>query len=186
MSYLQLADNGSNILDSYVHVPGHLTTSGTTQYVREDFFDDLPEYQYQVVMNELEPFQLSDEGILLQDKASRQKRREDRRALKSRGKEAKIKKREARAEYKTKQAEGEEGFEKGKGFKAVLDTVGGIFGGGQTRVQGGLEIENGDFGYNLKTTTDTGQWIKGIPNWAVIGGGALVLVGGFLLLRKKK
>ena len=148
-------------------------------------------------MGVLDSEQLS-EGIYLQDKAARQARRAERqkrkagkRAMKDRRVEARTAKKEAKALYKGKQAAGEVGFEKGKGLKAVMDTVGNVagslIGGGQKQLtyDVGFDQESG-LTYEAGLRGDTAQWIRGVPNWAVMVGG-VALIGGtiFLVTRKK-
>ena len=197
MSYLQLADNGPSIdpASVYVRVPAPLSNTGETQYIREDFFDDLDNPTYNFVMGALDDYQLSEnhgDHIFLQDKAERQARRKARKDRKARRTEARTSKRESEAIYKSKQAAGEAGYEKGKGLKAVMDTVGNIFGGegditkaGQSQLTYDIDWEAGKgITASADATGDTAQWIRGIPNWAVIGGGVL-LVGGTIFLITK-
>jgi len=198
MSHLQLAEGGS-ITDNYVRIPAHYSNTSETQYIREDFFDDLPDSTYNMVMDAIESDQLS-EGIYLQDKAARQARRaartlrkEEKRAQKGRRREAKTQKKEAGALYKSKQAAGEAGYEKGKGLKAVMDTVGNvagsIFGSGQGQKQltydVGFDQESG-LTYEAGLRGDTAQWIRGVPNWAVMVGGVALIGGTIYLVTKKK
>ena len=197
MSYLQLADNG-NPADKYLLIPAEI--SGTeTKFVREDLFDDLPEAKYQHLLNTLEPYQLS-EGDYLQDKASRQARREarklrkgDRQAQKDRRREAKTLRKEARTLYKQKQAEGVEGFQRSGVLSNVMDTIGGvasnIFGGAgdlDYDVVGGIDYSGGQFTTDGNLQVRSKTWIKGVPNWVVIAGGGALTLGTIYLLTKKK
>tara|TARA_R110000824_G_C15137086_1_gene669625 strand:+ start:741 stop:1325 length:585 start_codon:yes stop_codon:yes gene_type:complete len=193
MSHLQLAE-GASMTDSYIRIPAQFANTGETQYIREDFFDTLPDSTFGLVMGALDNEQLS-EGIYLQDKAAREARRAarkskkaDKQAQKARRREAGTKKREAAADYKEKQSSGVEGYEKGKGLKAVMDTVGNIFGGGgQKQLTYDIDYDQDTgFDYSAGLTGDTAQWIKGIPNWAVIAGGLAVVGGTIFLITKKK
>ena len=196
MSYLQLADNG-NPAEKYLLIPGEI--SGTeTKFVREDVFDDLPDYKYQHLLNTLEPYQLSEDN--LQDKASRQARRDARKlrkgekqAQKSRRREAKTSRKEAKTLYKQKQAEGVEGFERSGVLSNVMDTIGGvasnIFGGAgdlDYDVVGGIDYSGGQFTTDGSLRVESKTWIKGVPNWIVIAGGGALTLGTIYLLTKKK
>lgn len=196
MSYLQLADNG-NPADKYLLIPAEI--SGTeTKFVREDLFDDLPEAKYQHLLNTLEPYQLSEDN--LQDKASRQARRDARKvrkgekqAQKSRRREAKTSRKEAKTLYKQKQAEGVEGFERSGVLSNVMDTIGGvasnIFGSSgdlDYDVVGGVDYSGGQFTTDANLQVRSKTWIKGVPNWIVIAGGGVLTLGTIYLLTKKK
>jgi hypothetical protein len=188
MSYLQLADQGSTITKNYIHIPAHISSTGSSQLIREDFFDILPDSKYYAVMENLEPYQLS-EGLYLQDKASRQARRDSRKTRKTTKQEQKQRRAEAKTIIREKKASGEmktTGENIKEGLTGVLDTVSNIFGGGQVATE--FEIESGqkpsfEFGYKGGTKA---TWIPGIENWIVIAGGGVILLGGLYFLTKKK
>ena len=62
MSYLQLADNG-NPSEKYFLIPAEISGQSETKFIREDMFDDLPEYKYQQLLYALEPYQLSEDFL---------------------------------------------------------------------------------------------------------------------------
>lgn len=189
MSYLQLAEN-RNPLEAYVRVPAEHSNTGDTQYIREDLFDDLDDGTYNILMEVLDFQGMSEGEIMLQDKAARLARRQARQDRKQRKKEARTSKIESKAVIKQKQASGE--MEKA-GLKNVLDTVTSVFGkngganirkGGITTWDGGYNPSEGFYG-EFNTSGDTSQWITGFPNWAVIAGGSVLLLGTVLLLTRK-
>jgi hypothetical protein len=64
MAYLQLAEENpynrlaeGNPLKNYIFIPAGMFGMSSDQYVREDFFDDLPTEQYQQVIATLAPYQ---------------------------------------------------------------------------------------------------------------------------------
>ncbi len=204
MSYLQLADNG-NPSEKYFLIPAEISGQSETKFIREDMFDDLPEYKYQQLLYALEPYQLSED--FLSSKASREARRAkrkekkemkelkkagkseaklDKQAQRARRREARTAKQEAKSIRKQQEMEDPD-FER-RGFASVLDTIGGvasnIFGKGG-ELTGGMDFENGDFSYDMGYEVDN-NWIKGIPNWLVIAGGGALTIGTIYLLTKKK
>lgn len=85
MNYLQLAESPEPVMDPrelYVEMP---TVTGTSVFVREDVFDNLPEPAYQGLMAILEQMPRNYEGMA--GKAERQARREARQAKKQANKD---------------------------------------------------------------------------------------------------
>ena len=109
MGYLHLADNGTqSIMENYIFIPAGFQGSMEDQYVREDFFDDLPEGQYEVMMEELAPY---NEQMLSGwfDKESRERRRkaraERRKARRDRRDKRRKDRRDSRADRVAKRRE---------------------------------------------------------------------------------
>lgn len=172
MAYLQLADKSTdafyqslaeNPKEFYVFVPD--SPSGESgSWVREDFFDNLPRPQWNAVMNALEPYQPELMSAGGEGKARRQAKRADR-----------LERREARTEnVKTGNTFGS------KLISGVQNVVGAITGNqpAQTR---DLQLPN----YDISVGSDqpTKKWYE---NPLVIGGGALLVLGGIYLATKKK
>lgn len=176
--YLELAENSDQV-SPYIQVP---TENGLIQ-VREDQFDSLPADQWSALMNKLAPFQTSaglSESYQLGDKATRERRKEAR-TLK---KEAKTKEKEsktARKELKQQSRAEARANRKPIDIKGILDTagkvIGNITGSGDT---GGEMIDTGG------GDTGGGDTGGGLPKWVIPAGiGVAVLIGGYLLLKKK-
>jgi len=171
MPYLQLADKSSdafynslaeNPKEFYVFVPDS-PNGETGAWIREDYFDNLPRPQWNAVMDALEPYQpemMSAGGV---GKARRQAKKADR-----------LERREARTEN----------VKSGNTFGSKLiagakDIVGSIT--GQTPQTRGLELPTYDI--QVGSETPTKKWYE---NPLVIGGGAILLLGGIYLATKKK
>lgn len=175
MGYLQLAEaNEFTSLaetviqnrDKYVFIPAGYRGAQKDLYVREDFFDNMPDADYQQMMFELQEYQ----NTGLSSKAS------DRRAArKSKKAEKKATKAATKDEKKAKRAER---------FGGILDKVGGIVGG---IVGGGKSVEvdagPGEFSVNVDQEE---SWLS--RNKIPVAIGAVALIGGgiYLATRKKK
>lgn len=173
MGYLQLAEDPyyhlaetQSVMSRYIFIPAGYRGASKDMYVREDFFDNMPEATYNAMMNELAPYQ----NTGLSSKAS--DRRQARKAKKAEKKGAKADAKELKKEKRSAR------------FGSVLDKVGGIVGGiigGNKQVDitaggGGLDVEVGD------EPTIWDQYKVPI----IIGGVALIGGGIYLATRKKK
>jgi len=162
---LYLDENGQLVegeeeVSPYIFVPGQQGQKGV--YVREDYFDDLPDQDWERLFIELEAQQpgLSLFGLGKKGRARRAERR-DRRS------ERKLQKIETRASGRAGVARaggGLAGF--GQGLSGLASS---IFGGG-----GGGELPPG-----------APPPEKSVLPW-VIGGVAVIGLGALLLMRKKK
>ena len=177
--YLELAE-GSDQVSPYIQVP---TENGLIQ-VREDQFDSLPADQWSALMNKLAPFQTNaglSESYQLGDKATRERRKEARTSKK----EAKAKEKEsktARKELKQQSKADKRANRKPIDITGIIDSAG--------KVIGNITGKGGDTGGELVDTTggDTGGGDTGggLPKWVIPAGiGVAVLIGGYLLLKKK-
>lgn len=173
MSYLQLAEDpyshlADNIMSKYIFIPAGYRGSSKDMYVREDFFDNLPEGTYQAMMNELAPYQ----NTGLSSKAS--DRRASRKAEKAEKKGAKTDARELKKEKRSKR------------FGSVLDKVGGIVGGiigSDKKVD--ITAGGGEFDVQYDEGDQPTIWDQyKVP--IIIGGIALVGGGIYLATRKNK
>jgi len=176
--YLQLAENEEMSAGApattkpYIFIPNG-GRSGRGMYVREDFFDALPDNEYKVVMSRLLPHQREvqrgmSESMYLSNKANRKQRRAD----KHDKKQSKIELRKAKGEAKVTRAQ-KKGSGAGKEYlDKAIDVAGGLIGG---RKGGG----SGD-------DTAPTSWYKTTPGMVGIGAGVLLLVGGIVVLTRKK
>jgi hypothetical protein len=177
MAYLQLADKSTdafyqslaeNPKEFYVFVPDS-PNAETGSWVREDYFDHLPPAQWNAVMNALEPYQPEMMSAIFD--GSGKARREQKKSLRM---ERKV----ARTEnVKTGNTFGS------KLIGGIQNVVGAITGNtagtdAQTR---GLELPTYDI--QVGSETPTKKWYE---NPLVIGGGAILLLGGIYLATKKK
>ncbi len=206
---MYLQDGG--VLDYYIEVPAELSKTGKVQYIREDIFDNVPDNLFEQYLDTVEMLeegncQYMSEDMFLAGKEERQARRqarrdrraerragrdarkEDRRSNRARRRDARTRRLEARTDIQEQVARGER--EQGGVFAGIMDTVGGIFGGGAEDRTGQLTTDinyaNGEFDYDIGYQSDSAQWITGVPNWVVITGGvALVGTGIYLATRKK-
>ena len=173
MGYLQLAEGYENLAESvmvnqdkYIFIPMGYRGAQKDLYVREDFFDNLPESDYQQMMFELSKYQ----NTGLSSNAS--ERRAARKAKKAQKKSTKA---ATKDEKKAKRAER---------FGGILDKVGGIVG---NIVGGGKGVEvnaaPGEFQVNYG---EEESWLS--RNKIPVAIGAVVLIGGgiYLATRKKK
>lgn len=175
--YLELAENLDQV-SPYIQIP---TENGLIQ-VREDQFDSLPADQWSALMNKLAPFQTNaglSESYQLGDKATRERRKEARTSKK----EAKAKEKESKTERKLLKQQSKadkRANRKPIDITGIIDSagkvIGNITGKGNT---GGEMIDTGGGGND----DDTGG---GLPKWVIPAGiGVAVLIGGYLLLKKK-
>ncbi len=148
MAYLELAENNPyNYMSEYrlsqgggvttrelyeYYVPIEDTSTGSVQWIREDFFDDLPEMEYQKLMSESQntlikaaEFGLADPellssifGIGKKAKERRRERRRQRRERRQQRKDMRMQRKEARTQ---RQISGDTGFNR------LIGTVGDIF-----------------------------------------------------------
>ena len=145
----------------YIFIPGAPGEEGI--YVREDYFDDLPEDQYDEVMAYLEGAQQS-LGLFGFGKKARA-RRVERRAVRQANKLERIAARGAA----------------GTGLKGLFSGIAGIFGGGRAQAEPAPYTQ-----LPAPTPFPVGATKK--RNWTpiIIGGIALVVVGGMLLARRRR
>lgn len=171
MSYLQLAEDpyshlAQDVMSNYIFIPAGYRGSTKDLYVREDFFDNLPESTYQAMMQELAQYQ----NTGLSSKAS--DRRDARKAKRTEKKSTKAVTREAKKEKRSAR------------FGGVLDKVGGIVG----NIIGGnkaIDITAGGGGLDIQYEEESSTWDRyKVP--IIIGGIALVGGGIYLATRKKK
>lgn len=179
--YLQLAESAPKQRSTannnpYIFIPNLKGRGPKGYYVREDYFDELTDREYDEFMNFLKPFQPA-KG--LSDKASRKRRKE----LRNDRRQSRNQLIDARAQAKR------EG--KGMDWKSVVDSVGGIatgiFGGG---AQGGAQLppdgaavpmapEGGSF-WDGSTLGISNKFFYPVAGVAVVGGIA------YLAKRKKR
>jgi len=136
--YLDEAGMVEDADSPYIYVPGEYGEKGV--YVREDYFDDLPNYEWDKLMDELEMKQqgMGLFGLGKKGRARRKTRRDERAARKesriaarSAGKTERITARQAgRVGQATAKFGGTGVPGEGTG-QQILSTVGGWFGGGQ-------------------------------------------------------
>lgn len=174
MGYLQLAEGYENLAenvlmnrDKYIFIPMGYRGAQKDLYVREDFFDNMPEADYQQMMLELSRFQ----NTGLSSNAS--ERRAARKAKKAQKKTTKA---ATKDEKKAKRAER---------FGGILDKVGGIVG---NIVGGGkqVEVDAAPGQFQVKVDDQEESWLS--RNKVPVAIGAVVLIGGgiYLATRKKK
>ena len=177
MAFLELAENENynmiaenNPMDKYVFVPAGYRGAQKDMYIREDLLDNVP----QQIIEELDAFNARG----LSDKASRQARRAERKQAKQANK---TERRAARAERQKSRQEA---------FKSVASTAAGalqnVFGtdpGAGTDTGGDMPPEK-----DLTLTFDTDQtfWEKNSKWILPVGIGAVVIVGAYFLMGKKK
>jgi len=164
MSYLQLAEDPYSYLAAndpkqlYVFVPAGFMGATQDTYIREDKFDNLPENQYQIIMQQLAPYQpagLSD--------------RESRRA-------ARTEKKSARRDAKQKRVETRSAAI-GSALQKGGDLIKGLIGGQQP-----IDVQAGGLDISYDTQPSFFEKNKTL----VIVGGLAVLAGGVYLIAKKK
>lgn len=175
--YRALSEEESD--NPYVVLPAHVSPTGATLAVREDYFDDLDDNEWRGLMFQLLPYQPQvkqgmSEGMFLAAKADRKKRREDRKKQKEEKKKLKLDKKAAKNEIKKARAQAKR---EGRGadiLGSVIDGISNIFG------KGGEEE-------TATTTTDTTQAgftmpkVLGMPIWipaAAIAGGIFLATRG--------
>jgi LPXTG-motif cell wall-anchored protein len=166
MSYLQLAEDPYTRLAAndpkqlYVFVPAGFMGATQDTYIREDKFDNLPENQYQIIMQQLAPYQPAG----LSDRASRRA--------------ARAEKKSARRDAKQKRVETRSAAISGalqKGGDLIKNLIGGGAGGSVDVQSGALDI-----------SYDTEPSFFEKNKTLVIVGGLAVLAGGVYLIAKKK
>jgi hypothetical protein len=176
MAYLELAENENynaiaegGPMDKYVFVPAGYRGASKDMYIREDLLDNVPEQ----IVSELDAFNVRG----LSDKAGRQARKAERKAAKQANKT------ERRA------ARGERQKSRQEAFKSVAGTAAGalqgIFGGATDSAAGGGDMPP-EKDFTLNVDTDQSFWEKN-QGWILpVGIGAVVLVGAYFLMGKKK
>ena len=164
MSYLQLADDPYSYLAAndpkqlYVFVPAGFMGATQDTYIREDKFDNLPENQYQIIMQQLAPYQPAG----LSDRASRRA--------------ARTEKKSARRDAKQKRVETRSAAISGALQKGG-DLIKNLIGGAQP-----IDVQAG--GLDISYDKEPSFFEKN--KTLVIVGGLAVLAGGVYLIAKKK
>lgn len=165
MSYLQLADDPYTRLAAndpkqlYVFVPAGFMGATQDTYIREDKFDNLPENQYQIIMQQLAPYQPAG----LSDRASRRAARAEKKSTRRDAKQKRVETRSAAISSALQ-----------KGGDLLKNIIGGA--GGSVDVQSGAL----DISYDTQPT-----WFERNKTLVIVGGVA-VLAGGVYLIAKKK
>lgn len=194
MGYLQLAEDpftslADNVMmnrDKYIFIPAGYRGAEKDLYVREDFFDNMPESTYQQMMQELAAYQntgLSGKA----DRKARRAERKDAKAAKKAGRgagarrEARQKRVDARMASKTARAEARGG--KGGAF---LDKVGGIVGDLVGKGPIDVETDSLDIEYDGQGGGGEATFFDKYKVPLIIGGVALIGGGIYLATRKKK
>ena len=193
MGYLQLAEDpftslADNVMmnkDKYVFIPAGYRGSEKDLYVREDFFDDMPDSVYQQMMQELAAYQ----NTGLSGKADRKARRQERKDAKAAKKATKGggARREARQKRLETKWAGKEKKASAKGSgkgAAFLDKVGGIVGDIVGKGPVDIETDSLDFQYDQGGGEPSFFDKYKVP--LIIGGVALIGGGIYLATRKKK
>lgn len=191
MAYLQLAENMGNynmlaegsVLNNYLTIPPGFMNNEDTKYVRVDFFDDLPEEQFALTMAKLAPYQ----PVTLLS---------------------------AKGDGLIKAASFAAGFIPGVGpvVSKVVEKAGpmavGLIGKKNARkkakadgksdlkktavplpdIDANVSVGGKDFAIQYATGLDTPKenFLKKYKTPLIIGGAVVALVGGYLLLKKKK
>lgn len=192
MAYLQLAENSGNynmlaegsVLNNYLTIPAGFMNNAETKYVRLDFFDNLPDEQYALTMAKLAPYQpvtlLSAKGDGLIKAASFAAGFIPgvgpvvSKVVEKAGPMAVglIGKKNARKKAKA---------EKGAGDlkKSAVDIP---------NIDANVSVGGQDFSltYDKPATTKGSAFFTKYKMPLIIGGVAVALVGGYLLLKKKK
>lgn len=173
MPYLQLADKSSdafynslaeNPKEFYVFVPD--SPSGESgQWIREDYFDNLDPISWSRTMDVLAPYQPE--------------------MMSGAGKDRRQQKKELRMERKVARTEN---VKSGNTFgskliSGVQNVVGAITGGGAGAEPQTRDLTLPAYDIQVGSETPTKKWYE---NPLVIGGGAILLLGGIYLLTKKK
>lgn len=184
--YLELAEGHQpdylqqpNPIDYYIAVPNE---EGGFSYIREDKFDDLPDWAFDEIL-EAQPYM--SEGDYLSSKADRKARRAARKQKKltkksdsKRKKELKMMRKESRGvEREARQVRRQEkhvrkGERDGTGWQDIMGTAKDIFGKGQQEEY----YEPADRGFEV--TAGYSDPTTGILKSPVVIGGVLLLVGG--------
>ena len=165
MSYLQLADDPYTRLAAndpkqlYVFIPAGFMGATQDTYIREDKFDNLPENQYQIIMQQLAPYQPAG----LSDRASRRAARAEKKSTRRDAKQKRVETRSAAISSALQ-----------KGGDLLKNIIGGA--GGSVDVQSGAL----DISYDTQPT-----WFERNKTLVIVGGVA-VLAGGVYLIAKKK
>jgi len=177
MGYLQLAEDPYEMLaedvarnkDKYIFIPEGYRGAQKDTYIREDVLDDMPETAYRQMMIELAPYQNT--GL------SKKADREERRAKRKGEKEAK---KTARREAKQKRVETRSAAFGNIG-KGLTDVLGNVMGTKSADVS----VDTGGGG-GLDVSIDTQPSFFERNKALILGGGALVIIGGIFLLTRKK
>lgn len=187
MPYLQLSESNDMYLSQggdseYIFIPEGFRGAPQSMYVREDYFDNMPESMYNQIMDELEPYQPGDTLSFIGKKARerRAQRREERQARKTAKREQKYSAKQARIE--ARQAGRTRRTEAGGGFAGAIKGIGGavssILGGGQ----GPMDMDSAD-----RFAMEVGPDMEPKKNYLplIIGGVAAAGLVIFLVTRKK-
>lgn len=186
MAYLQLADNGYSHLaqrpnEYYIFVPQGFRGATKDSYIREDLFDNLSDYDYAVVMDQLAPYQitgLSDKASRKADRAAKKEAKAAKKATQGGGA-----RREARAERQSSRQQARiDKKAAGGGAGGFLDKV---IGGAKDIFGKGVDVEGnvGGLVVDYDTTPPTFFEQYKIP---LIIGGVVVAAGTIYLVTKKK
>jgi len=193
MGYLQLAEDpftslADNVMmnkDKYIFIPAGYRGAEKDLYVREDFFDDMPESVYQQMMQELAGYQ----NTGLSGKSDRKARRQERRDAKAAKKatkgagarrDARQKRVDARMNAKVSKAAAK-GSGKGGAF---LDKVGGIV--GDIMGKGGVEVATDTVDFNYDPANDLEPTFFEKYKVPLIIGGVVLIGGGIYMATRKK
>jgi hypothetical protein len=162
MSYLQLADDPYSYLAAndpkqlYVFVPAGFMGATQDTYIREDKFDNLPENQYQIIMQQLAPYQPAG----LSDRASRRAARTEKKSARRDAKQKRVETRSAAI---------------GSALQKGGDLIKNLIGGAQP-----IDVQAG--GLDISYDTEPSFFEKN--KTLVIVGGLAVLAGGVYLIAK--
>lgn len=137
--------------DAYLYIPAHFMGGGEGVYAREDSFDMLPDFQWEQLMDVLEPYQQQNMSLFGLGKKGRERRRL---------------RREARWAEKRERIviRGESG---GGALGKIGDALAGIFGGGGQEMPPVQE---------LPVAQPKTAGFMGMPNWVL----PVVAVGGIV------
>jgi hypothetical protein len=192
MAYLQLAENTGNynmlaegsVMNNYLTIPAGFMNNEQTKYVRLDYFDNLPDEEFALTMAKLAPYQpvtlLSAKGDALVKIASfgagfipgvgpivsKVVEKAGPMAVGLIGKK--------NARKKAKKEGGESGLK-----KSAVDVP---------NIDANVSVGGQDFSltYEKPTTGATGNFFQKYKMPLIIGGAVVALVGGYMLLKKKK
>lgn len=200
--YVQLAENylaenylaENNLLsqaaEKYIFVPAGFMDNPSDKFVREDFFDNLPEREYDEIMFQLMPYQ---DGAM--DEMGRQDlafigkwaknmkaRKDERRELKTAKREAKISKKEAKADLI--KSKGEAKIMKAEAQRTRAES--GEPTGWQSIIEGAKGLIPGQKDLSLEIGTPKDEEKKGVPTWVYIAGAGVLGLTIFFATRKPK
>lgn len=198
--YIQLAENylsenylSENYLsqaDKYIFIPAGFMDNPSDKYVREDFFDNLPESEYNEIMFNLMPYQngamdemgRQDLSFIGKWVKNMKARKDERRELKTAKKEAKIGKKEAKAELI--KARGQAKITKAQAAQTRAEA--GEPTAWQSIIEAGKGLIPGQKDVSLEITGNGEPEKKPIPTWVWIAAAGGVGITILLLTRKPK